>query len=207
MAYTRGTGNQPLRAGAVISAQAGFLVRLWRQVLASEMRTGRCQNYSRGDLGRSFVAAVTILSSITLCPIARSSVLTDEEELLALYRELRLVESESIRVAVTIDALEAELHEQPYQENVEQIHSRLGRLYKYDVHLASHYRDLNEVWSYLQDPEGEIALSGFNADQSRPIPTIQTGVYEGLPDDAIPITDYSPITVETIHRHLLYSKK
>ena len=166
------------------------------------MRTNSQRYRSRGDLGKSLVAAVALVFSSNFVAISQSSTLSHDGELLSLYRELKLIESESLRVAVTIDALEAELHEYPNPENTEQIHARLGRLYKYDVQLASLYIELNEVWSYLQDPERETALTRFNADQSKPIPIIQEGVYEGLPDGAIPITDYSPITKKTIYTDL-----
>lgn len=163
------------------------------------MRTSCYQGYFKRELGKGILAAVAIMFSPNYCAITQSSPAAHEEELLFLHRELKLVESESLRVAVTIDALEAELHENPRRENVQQLHSQLGRLYKYDVQLYSHYKDLNEVWSYLQSPERESALARFNADQSKPIPKIHKGLYEGLPGDATPITDFSPIDIKAIY--------
>ena len=100
---------------------------------------------------------------------------------------------------MTIDALVGELHEYPHREVVEQIHSQLGYLYKYDVQLASDYIDLKEVWSYLQNPDRKSAMTKFSADQSKPIPTIHEGVYQALPEDAVPIRDFFPINLEYLY--------
>lgn len=163
------------------------------------MRTNCHKHYSWGYIGMSLIAALAIIFTPNLSAISRSSPLTHDGELLSLYRELKLVESESLRVAVTIDALEEELHEYQNPENIEQLHSQLGNLYMYDVELASHYIHLDEVWSYLQNPDRKSALTKFSADQSKPIPKIHKGVYARLPEDAIPITDFSPITIEHIY--------
>ena len=163
------------------------------------MRTNCHKHYSWGYIGMSLIAALAIIFPPNLSAISRSSPLTHYGELLSLYRELKLVESESLRVAVTIDALEKELHEYQNPENIEQLHSQLGNLYKYDVQLASHYIYLDEVWSYLQNPDRKSALTKFSADQFKPISKIHKGVYEGLPEDAIPITDFSPINIEHIY--------
>ena len=163
------------------------------------MRTNCHKHYSWGYLGKSLIAALAIIFSTNLSATSQSSPLTHDGELLSLYRELKLVESESLRVAVTIDALEKELHEYQNPENIEQIHSQLAHLYKYDVQLASHYIDLDEVWTYLQNPDRKPALTKFGADQSKPIPTIHKGVYKMLPEDAIPITDFSPINIKHIY--------
>lgn len=163
------------------------------------MRTNCHQHYSCGYLGKSLIVALAILLSPTLSAISRSSPLADDGELLSLYRDLKLIESESIRVAVTIDALVRELHEYPHREVVEQIHSQLGHLYKYDVQMASDYRDLKEVWSYLQNPDRKSALTQFSADQSKPIPTIHEGVYKALPGDAVPIKDFFPIKIDYLY--------
>ena len=162
------------------------------------MRTNCYQHYSHGDLGKSVIAVVVIMFSCNLFALSQSTPLTDEGELLTIYREMKLCESESLRVAVTIDALEAELHEHPNTEDREQIHVQLGRLYKYDVLLAAHYIELNEVWGYLQDPERESAPTSFDANQSKSIPKIHKSMYEGLADDTIPVTGFSPIDIKDI---------
>lgn len=161
---------------------------------------------SWGYLGKSLIAALAIILSPNLSAISRSSPLTHEVELLSLYRELKFIESESLRVAVTIDALVTELHEYPDSANIEQIHSTLGHLYKYDVQLASHYINLSEVWSYLQNPDMKSAPTKFRGDQSKPIPKIHIRVYEGLPEDAIPISDIPPSNIEYIYTHLIHSQ-
>jgi hypothetical protein len=170
------------------------------------MRANCHKHYLWGYLGKPLLAALAVMISSNLSALAQSSPLTQDGELLSLYRELKLVESESLRVAVTIDALEKELHEYPNPENLEQLHSQLGHLYKYDVQLYSHYRDLNKVWSYLQNPDRKSVLTIFNADQSKPIPKIREGAYQGLPDDAIPITDFTPINIEYIYTDLIHPK-
>lgn len=162
--------------------------------------------YWWGYLGKSLIAALAIMTSPSLPAISQSSPLTDEGELLSIHREIKRVEAESLRVAVTIDALEEQLHEYPNPETVEQIHAELGDLYKYDIRLAAHYTDINKVWNYLQNPHRKYLPTQFDADQSKPIPRIQEGVYEGLPDDAIPITDFSPIIVDYIYKDLIHSK-
>ena len=108
---------------------------------------------------------------------------------------------------MTIDALLEELHEYPNPENIEQLHSQLGHLYKYDVQLASHYIYLDEVWSYLENPDRKSALTEFSADQSKPIAKIHEGVYARLPENATPITDFSPIKIEYIYTDLIHYKK
>ena len=160
------------------------------------MRTTCYQHYSHGDLRNSIIAVVVIMFSCNLFALSQSSPLTDEGELLTIYREMKLCESESLRVAVTIDALEAELHEDPNTENREQIHVQLGRLYKYDVLLAAHYIDLNELWTYLQDTGRESTPTSFDASQSKPITKIRESIYEGIADDTIPVTGFSPIDVK-----------
>jgi len=160
------------------------------------MRTNCHKHYSWGYLGKSLIVALAIMLSPTLSAISRSSPLTDDGELLSLYRELKLIESESLRVAVTIDALVIELHDHPHPETIEQIHSQLGYLYKYDVQLASHYINLKEVWIYLQNPDRKSVLTKFSADQSKPISTIHEGVYKALPEDAVPTTNFAPINIE-----------
>lgn len=170
------------------------------------MRKNCHKHCSWGYLGKSLIAALAIMLSPNLSAISRSSPLTHDGELLSLYRELKLIESESLRVAVTIDALVNELHDYPDPETIEQLHFKLGHLYKYDVQLASHYIDLNEVWSYLQNPDRKSAPTKFRSDQSKPIPKIHERVYEGLPEDAIPISDISPTNIEYIYTHLLHSQ-
>ena len=160
------------------------------------MRKNCHKQYSWGYFGKSLIAALAIIFSTNLSAISQSSPLTHDGELLSLYREIRLVESESLRVAVTIDALEKEMHEYPNPENIEHLHSQLGRLYKYDVQLASHYIYLDEVWSYLENPDRKSALTEFSADQFKPIPKIHEGVYARLPENTTPITDFSPIKIE-----------
>jgi hypothetical protein len=123
--------------------------------------------------------------------------LTHNDEVLTLYQELKLVEAESLRVAVTIDALEEELHEDQTPENIELLHSRLGHLYKYDIRLASLYINLDEAWRHLQNPERKPALTVFSADQSKPIPNIHEGLYGRLPGDAIPVTTL-PLSISNI---------
>jgi hypothetical protein len=62
------------------------------------------------------------------------------------------------------------------------------------------------VWSYLQDPDRKSALTKFSADQSKPIPKIREEVYEGLSDDAIPITNFYPTKIEYIFTDLIHLK-
>ena len=170
------------------------------------MRKNCHKHNSWAYLGKSLIAALAIMISPIFFAISRSSPLTHDEELLSLYRELKLVESESLRVAVTIDALEKELHEYPNPENVGQLHSQLGHLYKYDVQLASYYIYLDEVWRYLENPDRKSALTEFSADQSKPIPKIHEGVYARLPENVTPITDFFPIKIEYIYTDLIHSK-
>lgn len=164
------------------------------------MRTYCCQHYSKGNISKFIFAAIAILSSSKLVAISPSSPLTHDGELLFLHREIRLVESESLRVAVTIDALQEELQENYSREYIEQLHSVLGNLYKYDVQLDSHYRDLKEEWASLQYPEGEPAMTKLNDYQIRPIPIINRSIYEALHEDAMPITGFSPININVIDK-------
>ena len=170
------------------------------------MRTYCCQHYSQENIGKFIFAAVAILSSSNLVAISPSTPLTHDGELLLLHRELRLVESESHRVAITVDALQEELQENSSRDYIEQLHSQLGHLYKYDVQRASLYIDLSEVWSYLQNPDRKSAPTKFRGDQSKPIPKIHIRVYEGLPEDAIPISDIPPSNIEYIYTHLIHSQ-
>lgn len=172
-----------------------------------EMRTNCHNYYSWRYLRKSLIAALAIIFSLNLSTISWSSPLSHDGELLSLYRERKFVESESLRVAVTIDALLEELHEYPNPENIEQLHSQLGHLYKYDVQLASHYIYLDEVLRYLENPDRKSALTEFSADQSKPIPKIHEGVYARLPENATPITDFSPIKIEYIYTDLIHYKK
>ena len=105
-----------------------------------------------------------------------------------LYSEIKYVESEIMRVWVTIEALEEEIHQNPDTVS-DEINKRLGELYLYDCELNYYLGELEIELSGRDNPSDTI----FKKGQLKPI-HVSTMMYR-VPPDAIPVPDGSRITI------------
>ena len=73
-----------------------------------------------------------------------------DHDLQILYSELKYIESESLRVVITINFLEERLLEIPLPEDPEDLFMTLGSLYRYYLKLGEYQKELNDQWNQLQ---------------------------------------------------------
>ena len=139
------------------------------------------------------LVAVVLFSQLLFA--AGHSPITKDHELQVLYSELKYIESESLRVEVTIEILEDRLHETPALENPEDLFLQLESLYKYYAILDEYQRELNDQWNQLSgtDTGASVALT---PEQFRPIPIISSKHLAGHPEDTIPYPTYLPILIK-----------
>ncbi len=116
------------------------------------------------------------------------SSITKEHYLQVLYSELKFVESETFRVEFTIETLEDRLHEGPIPEQPEDLFLQLESLYRYSTRLDAYHRELNEVWNQLLGADDGASVA-FTHDQLKPITIISKGYMDGVPEDAIPVSE------------------
>ena len=103
-----------------------------------------------------------------------------------LHSELKYVESEIMRVWVTIDALQDEIHKNP-DAITDETNKRLADLYFYDCELNDYLGELEIALSRRDNPSETI----FTKDQFELI-HFSTRIYK-VPRDAIPVLDGSKI--------------
>ena len=105
-----------------------------------------------------------------------------------LHSELKYVESEIMRVWVTIDALQDKMHQNPDAISGE-MNRNLADLYFYESQLNDYLAALKTQLSVLEDPSGII----FAKEQFEPLHfSIMTG---RMPRGAIPVSDAYDIKV------------
>ena len=117
-----------------------------------------------------------------------------DHNLQVLYSELKFVESESLRVVITIEVLEERAFEPPLPEDPEDLFLQLELLYKYYAELDAYQRELKSQWNQLLEAD-EGAPVTFTSDQFKPIPIISNRYLSGLPENATPLSGYLPIPV------------
>ena len=106
-----------------------------------------------------------------------------------LHSELKYVESEIMRVWVTIDALQDEIHKNP-DAITDETNKRLADLYFYDCELSNYLGELEVELSRRDDPSGTI----FTKDQFELI-HFSTRIHK-VPRGAIPIPDDHKIAIK-----------
>ncbi len=138
------------------------------------------------------VAVLIFSQSVVATPRSPDA---EDHQLQVVYSELKFIESESLRVEFTIEVLEERLFETPLPEDPQELFLQLTVLYKYYTDLDAYRRELNDHWNQLLGKDDGASIS-FTRDQLKPIPMISKRYLDGLPEDAIPVSDLRRITVK-----------
>ena len=132
-----------------------------------------------------FVVAVLLFSQFLFA--APQSPVTKDHDLQVLYSDLKFIESESLRVVFTIEALEESLFETPLPEDPQDLFLQLTSLYRYYTKLDAYQKELNEQWNQLLGTDKGTSVA-FTPDQLKPISIISKKYLDGLPEGAIPLS-------------------
>jgi len=135
---------------------------------------------------KSAVLVAVLIFSQSLFATPRPA--AEDHQLQVLYSELKFIESESLRVEITIEVLEERLYEIPLPEDPQELFLQLASLYGYYTHLDAYRRELNDQWNQLLGKDDGASIS-FTHDQLKPITMISKRYLDGLPEGAIPISD------------------
>ncbi len=141
------------------------------------------------------VLLVAVLLFCQLLVAAGHSTAAEDHEFQLLYSELKYIESETLRVEVTIEILEDRLHETPALENPEDLFLHLESLYKYYIILGEHQRELNDRWNQLSGADTGASFA-LTPEQFKPIPIVSNEYLPGPPEDTMPSPTYLPIPVK-----------
>jgi hypothetical protein len=121
--------------------------------------------------------------------------LITDYDLQLLYSDIMQIESESLRVTVTLDALQEELDQDHNDFSKEQLFSELIRLYKYDSALNQLHKEFTDELQSLLNPEAYS--SGLLApEQFKDTVTIPKDFLDRIPEDAIPLPSIKPIKIK-----------
>ena len=142
---------------------------------------------------KPLVLAVVVLFSQFLSAAHHASG-NDDHHLQVLYSELKFVESESLRVEITIEVLEERFFEAPLPEEPEDLFLQLESLYRYYAELDAYRRELKDQWNQLLGAD-DGAPASFNPDQFKTIPIISNRYLSGLPENVTPLSGSLPIPV------------
>lgn len=107
----------------------------------------------------------------------------------SLHSQIKYVESEIMRVWVTIDALVDEISQSSEAITVE-MHKSLAELYFYDCELGVYLSELEIELNRLDNPSATV----FSESQSERI-NVSTVKYR-LPSDAFPVVDGTKIAIK-----------
>ena len=114
--------------------------------------------------------------------VAADSDIGYEQVARQLHSELRYTESEIMRLWVTIDALQDQMHQNPDAISA-QMNQDLADLYFYESHLSEYLGALKIQLGVLEDPSGMV----FAKEQFDPIHLSNTG--KNIPRGAIVVPD------------------
>lgn len=134
-------------------------------------------------------AFVFVLFSVNCQFVAASNSTVPDKVAQSLHSQIKHVESEIMRVWVTIDALVGEIS-QSSDAITEEMHKDLADLYFYDCELGVYLGELESELNRLDDPSGTV----FTKNQSEPINS-STKIYK-MPPDAFPVLDGSNIAIK-----------
>ena len=137
----------------------------------------------------AFVFVVVVVYSVNCQFVAASNSTASDKVAKSLHSELKYVESEIMRIWVTIEALEEEIHQNP-DAITDETNKSLADLYFYDCELSDYLGELEIELSRRDNPSGTI----FTKDQFEPI-HFSTMIYR-VPPDAIPVLDGSKIAIK-----------
>ena len=130
-----------------------------------------------------------VVYSVNCQFVAASNFEASDKVAQSLHSQIKHVESEIMRVWVTIDALVGEISQSSDAKN-EEIHKSLAGLYYYDCELGVYLEELEIELNRRDDPSGTV----FTKNQSEPINT-STMIYR-IPPDAFPVLDGSRIAIK-----------
>jgi hypothetical protein len=136
-----------------------------------------------------FVFVFVVVCAVNCQFVAASNSTASDKVANFLHSQLKYVESEIMRVWVTIDALEEEIY-QNSDAITDETHKSLADLYVYDCELSDYLGELEIELSWRDNPSGII----FAKDQFEPI-YVSTMNYT-VPPDAIPVLDGSKIAIK-----------
>ena len=138
-------------------------------------------------------SALVSLSCMAPQAVTQPSLITDQD-LQILYSDIMQIESESLRVTVTLDALQAELDQDHNPIYIEQLFSELIRLYKYDSALSQLHKEFTDELQALISPE-DYSSGLLAPEQFKDTITIPIEILDRIPEDAIPLPNIKPIKI------------
>ena len=130
-----------------------------------------------------------VVYSVNCQFVAASNSTASDKVAQSLHSQIKHVESEIMRVWVTIDALVDEIS-QSSDAITEEMHKSLADLYFYDCELGVYLDELEIELSQRDDPSSTV----FTKNQSEPINS-STMIYR-MPTDAFPVLDGSKIAIK-----------
>lgn len=125
--------------------------------------------------------------------ITQPRLITDHD-LQILYSDIMQIESESLRVTVTLDALQEELDQDHNHVYIEQLFSELIRLYQYDSALNQLHKEFTDELQALISPE-DYSNGLLAPEQFKDTATIPVEILDRIPEDAIPLPNIKPIKI------------
>ena len=134
-------------------------------------------------------AFVFVVYAVSCQFVAASNSTASDKVAQSLHSQIKHIESEIMRVWVTIDALVDEIS-QSSDAITEEMHKSLANLYFYDCELGVYLGELENELSRRDDPSGTV----FTKSQSEPINS-STKIYS-MPPDAFPVLDGSKISIK-----------
>lgn len=138
--------------------------------------------------------ALISFSCIAAHAVTQPRLITDHE-LQLLYSDIMLIESESLRVMVTLDALQEELDQGPNHEYLEQLFSELIRLYQYDSELNQLHKEFTDVLQALTGSEN-YPNGLFPPEHLKDTTIVPLDVLNRIPEDTIPLPNIKPIRIQ-----------
>ena len=137
--------------------------------------------------------AITFFSCIVAHAVAQPMV--SDHDLQLLYSEIVQIESESLRVMVTLDALQEELDQDLDHDYRVHLFSEMIRFYQYDTQLSQFHKEFTDELQALINPENHPnRLSA--PEHSKDTAIIPVHILSRIPEDAIPLPNSKPIRLK-----------
>lgn len=118
-----------------------------------------------------------------------------DHDLQLIYSAIKHIESESLRVMVTLDALQEELDQDLSHDYMDFLFAELIRLYKYDLALNQLHQEFTEELQALLSPDN------YPNDLTAPVHFKDTAIIpiellNRIPEDTIPLPGVKPIRIK-----------
>ena len=139
-------------------------------------------------------AALVCFSCIVAYAVAQPG-LIDDQDLQLLYSDIMQIESESLRVMITLDALQEELYSELNHDYMKQLFSELIRLYQYDSELNQLHKEFTDELQALISPKNYLDRLLVPED-FKDTAIIPVDVLNRIPEDAIPLPNMKPIRIQ-----------